>query len=247
MAAASSALLLAASASECMCDCTAVPSFDDSLISWLLRMPVQCSLAVLLSRPDIAFEDVFSPYHALRGLDVTSGGPSLDTRAGTAEPVLPDASGALELGGEDSEDDSSEPDCTAVDCSQLWLQVRYFRARIAAAQSVESTECQNTQGCDEMRGQQQASATERFWGMYLTQLLKLLLKSEAFADLPGQRGSEHALYGSQVLQSGFSVEQPWMSGQFIRSLRSTGAQHFLSSEEASAPQSRNLPCHHVRF
>ena len=236
MAAASSALLLAASASECMCDCTAVPSFDDSLISWLLRMPVQCSLAVLLSRPDIAFEDVFSPYHALRGLDVTSGGPSLDTRAGTAEPVLPDASGALELGGEDSEDDSSEPDCTAVDCSQLWLQVRYFRARIAAAQSVESTECQNTQGCDEMRGQQQASATERFWGMYLTQLLKLLLKSEAFAAVPvAESGSKHVLYGSQTLQSGFSVEQPWMSGQFIRSLRSTGMQLSLSSEISFAP------------
>lgn len=223
LAAASSALLLAASASECMCDRNAVPSFDDSLISWLLRMPVQCSLAVLLSRQDIAFEDVFSPYHALRGLDVVSGGPSLDTKAGTLEPLLPDASGALELGGNDSDDGSSDSDGAAVDCSQLWLQVRYFRARIAEARAAEAQNPQEHEQNAQNTSQQGGSA-ERFWGMYLTQLLKLLLKSEAFAQLPvAARGSEHALYGSQALQSGFSVEQPWMSGQFIRSLRSTGA------------------------
>jgi hypothetical protein len=59
------ALLAAARASETMCDCGALPELSDDHVSWLLRMPSQCALAVLCARDGVDSEDLFSPYHGL--------------------------------------------------------------------------------------------------------------------------------------------------------------------------------------
>lgn len=212
LCAASRTLLLAANAAECMCEPGAVPEFTDSLISWLLRMPCQCALAVLLSRRDLALEEVFSPNHALwcsrsgsmaARLSQVSIDPSGVFHVQDSDPMSP-------LGS-----DAQEAFAEQVDPGQLWLQIRYLSATLGNRNVPHGSGMVNGNSKVLPGG----SAHHQLWAVYLSQALRLaLIAAEGRWQDPLHACCMHSQYGPQVLVEGFGVTEAWMAPEFIHAL-----------------------------
>lgn len=208
--AAARTLLLAATAAECMCDSATVPAFTDSLISWLLRMPSQCALAVLLSRSDLSLEEVFSPNHALwcsRSNSTAAHRSVVGTEPSGAFQIQESESGSP-LGSE-----AEEAFADIDDPGQLWLQVRYLSAVLRRGEVSSGGGLGNGSGLpDGSRGQQ-------VWVLYLSQLLRLaLIAADGQWENPPPAMCTHSRYGPQVLVRGFAVMEEWMAPEFINAL-----------------------------
>lgn len=207
--AAARTLLLAATAAECMCDCAAVPAFTDSLISWILRMPIQCALAVLLSRSDLSLEEVFSPNHALWcSRSSTAAHRSV---LGTEPP------GAFQILGSDSGSPLGskveEAFADIDDPGQLWLQVRYLSAVLRRGEIASGDDLGNGSGLPDV------STGHKIWVLYLSQLLRLaLIAADGRWEGPPQAVCTHSRYGPQVLVRGFAVTEEWMAPELIDAL-----------------------------
>lgn len=212
LCAASRALLLAATAAECMCDSAAMVALTDSLISWLLRMPNQCALAVLLSRSDLSLEEVFSPNHALWCSRSNSTGARHST-------VATEPSGAFEIqqseSGSPTGSGADEAFADHDDPGQLWLQVRY----LSAVLNRTAPDNGDGRGKGKVEQPSDASSHHKVWVLYLSQLLKLaLLAGEGHWEDPPHAVCTHSRYGPQVLVKGFAVTEEWMAPEFINSL-----------------------------
>lgn len=219
---ASRALLLAANAAECMCDSLVVQEFTDSLISWLLRMPSQCALAVLLARPDVSLEEVISPNHAL-WCSRSDGTAARQSQSGT-EPSsafqIEDSDSGSQLGS-----DSQGAFAEQVDPGKLWLQIRY----LSKALSNELSACSATIANGQENGLTDKPGRQKLWALYLSQVLRLaLIAAEGHWDDPQHRFCVHSRYGPQILVKGFAITEEWMAPEFIHALWHPGATPTLS-------------------
>lgn len=207
--AASRALLLAATAAECMCDAVVVPTFSDSLISWLLRMPNQCALAVLLSRPDLSLEDVCSPNHALR-CSRSDSTVAHRSALGTEPSVFHESEPQSPSGSE-----ADEPFADSDDPGQLWLQVRYLAALLRNGDLKQLDGPENGKLDDPLGGPKH----QKVWVLYLSQLLRLaLIAAEGQWDHTVATFCIHERYGPQTLVKGFNITEEWMAPEFINAL-----------------------------
>eukprot|EP00892_Ulva_mutabilis_P008715 jgi/Ulvmu1/6215/UM028_0071.1 len=217
LCAASRTLLLAANAAECMCDSTAVPEFTDDLISWLLRMPSQCALAVLLARPDLSLDEVFSPNHAL-WCSRSDGTTARQSPTGAQRSLafdIPDSNpgSPLDSDGQRAFAEQSDP-------GQLWLQIRYLSTVLRGRHSAEEPSLVN--GRD--NGMADASNKHKLWTLYLSQALRLaLVAAEGHWEEPQHGFCMHDRYGPQILVKGFAITEEWMAPEFIHALWHPGA------------------------
>jgi hypothetical protein len=217
------ALLAAARVADSMCAAACTPSLGEDAAAWLLRLPAQCTLGVLLARrghSDAAADKVLPMFHSLGTL-------------ATPRPGM-------------------EEDSAAADAGLLWLQVRYLRATVHRATGIECHGALGNAECGSPPLDSPANGyggPAELWAAYLITMLQLMASPSVSRVDAGVRqlgepgGAAHAVYGTQHAAPEALLDA-WMSADFVQALRSPGVP--LVTTARSAQRAPRLVSHLCR-